>query len=225
MVDVNAQIDAVSRSIETKEVDGALSYVQQLAQTYPSPIDDVWDAVTSAERIPRWFLPVSGDLRLGGRYQLEGNAGGEIRSCDPPNGGTAGYTITWGMGAGEPALVSIRLTEVDASSTRLELENVASAASLPEGMWEQFGPSATGIGWDQGLLGLALHFGGGDDGIAPEEAAAWVVTDEGKAFMRRSADAWAAAQQLDGVDAEVARGAADRTYGTYTGELPPPAMG
>ena len=31
-------------------------------------IDDVWDACTNPERIPRWFLPVSGDLRLGGRY-------------------------------------------------------------------------------------------------------------------------------------------------------------
>lgn len=225
MVDVNAQIDAVSRSIETKDADGAPAYVQLLAQTYPSPLDDVWDAVTSAERIPRWFLPVSGELRLGGRYQLEGNAGGEIERCDPPSGGTAGYTITWGMGAGEPARVSIRLTEVDASHTRLELENIASAASLPDGMWERFGPSATGIGWDQGLLGLALHFSGGDDGIAPEEAAAWVASDEGKAFMRRSADAWAAAHERDGVSPEVAKGAADRTYGTYTGELPPPEMG
>ena len=44
----------------------------------------MWDAVTSAERIPRWFLPISGDLRLGGRYQLEGNAGGEVLECAPP---------------------------------------------------------------------------------------------------------------------------------------------
>lgn len=224
MVDVNAQLDAVTRSIETKEVDGALAYVQQLAQTYPSPIDDVWDAVTSAERIPRWFLPVSGDLRLGGSYQFEGNAGGEIRTCEPPRDGAAGYSVTWGMGAGEPAVVSVRLIEVDASHTRLELENVAAAASLPEGMWDQFGPSATGIGWDQGLLGLALHFSGGDDGIAPEEAAAWSASDEGRSFMRRSADAWAAAHERDGVAAEVAKGAADRTYAAYTGEAPGPEM-
>ena len=224
MVDVNAQLDAVTRSIETKEVDGALAYVQQLAQTYPSPIDDVWDAVTSAERIPRWFLPISGELRLGGTYQFEGNAGGEIRTCEPPRDGAAGYSVTWGMGVGEPAVVSVRLIEVDASHTRLELENVAAAASLPEGMWEQFGPSATGIGWDQGLLGLALHFSGGTDGIAPEEAAAWVATDEGKSFMRRSADAWAAAHERDGVEADVAKGAADRTYAAYTGEAPAPEM-
>ncbi len=225
MVDVNAQIDAVTRGIETKEVDGVLSYVQTLAQAYPSPIDDVWDAVTSSERIPRWFLPISGDLRLGGNYQFEGNAGGEIRRCDPPKHGEAGYTVTWGMGQGEPTILHIRLIEVDAASTRLELENVAAVASLPEGVWEQFGPSATGMGWDSGLLGLALHFAGGADGIAPEEAAAWVMTDEGKSFMRRSADAWAKAHQDDGASPEVAKAAADTTYGMYTGELPPPTMG
>lgn len=38
----------------------------------------MWDACTDPERIPRWFLPISGDLRLNGRYQLEGNAGGAI---------------------------------------------------------------------------------------------------------------------------------------------------
>ena len=222
-MDVHAQIAAVARGLETKEVDGVLSYVQTLSQTYPAPIDDLWDAVTSAERIPRWFLPVSGDLRLGGTFQFEGNAGGEIRRCDPPSGGSAGYTVTWGMGA-EPAIVHVRLIEVDAASTRFELENVAAVASLPDGVWEQFGPSATGMGWDSGLLGLALHFDGGQDGISPEDAAAWVATDEGKSFMRASADAWAAAHEADGAEPAIAKAAADTTYGMYVGEIPAPEM-
>jgi len=221
-MDVNAQLKAVARGIETKEVDGVLSYVQTLAQTYPSPIDDVWDAVTAVERIPRWFLPVSGDLRLGGHFQFEGNAGGEVRRCDPPSNGQAGYTVTWGMGMGEPAIVHVRLTALDAASTRFELENVAAVASIPDGVWEQFGPSATGIGWDSGLLGLASYFGGGDGGISPEEAQAWLATDEGKSFLRGSADAWALAHIADGADPETANAAATTTYGMYTGELPPP---
>ena len=100
MVDVNAQIQAVTRGVQTIEVDGEPARVQTVAQTFPSPIDDVWDAVTSAERIPRWFLPVSGDLRLGGHYQLEGNAGGEVQECAPPAGGAAHYRITWAYGGG-----------------------------------------------------------------------------------------------------------------------------
>lgn len=223
-MDVNAQLKAVARGIETKEVDGVLSYVQTLAQTYPSPIDDVWDAVTTAERIPRWFLPVSGDLRLGGHFQLEGNAGGEIRRCDPPSAGAAGYTVTWGNGMGEPAIVHVRLTAVDAASTRFELENIAAVDSIPEGFWEQFGPSATGLGWDSGLLGLASYFGGGEGGISPEEGQAWLATDEGKSFLRGSADAWVEQHIADGADPEAANAAATTTYGMYTGELPPPAM-
>lgn len=223
-MDVNAQLEAVARGIETRDVEGVPSFVQTLTQTYPSPIEDVWDAVTSAERIPRWFLPVSGDLRLGGHYQFEGNAGGEIRRCVPPSGGSAGYTVTWGNGMGEPAIVHVRLTAVDTASTRFELENVAAVDSLPDGFWEQFGPSATGMGWDSGLLGLALHFGGGSAGISPEEGQAWLATDEGRQFLRGSADAWARAHVADGADPAVANAAATTTYGLYTGELPPPSM-
>ena len=47
-MDVHAQLTAVARGLETKEVDGVRSYVQTLAQTYPSPIDDVWDAYAVA---------------------------------------------------------------------------------------------------------------------------------------------------------------------------------
>ena len=220
-MDVNAQLEAVTRGIETREVDGVLSYVQTLAQTYPSSIDDVWEAVTTAERIPRWFLPVSGDLRLGGTFQFEGNAGGEIRACDPPSGGSAGYTVTWGNGMGEPAIVHVRLTAVDATSTRFELENVAAADAIPEGFWDQFGPSATGMGWDSGLLGLASYFDGGQDGISPEDAAAWVATDEGRSFMRGSADRWAAQHIADGADPAIAEAAATATYALYTGEAAP----
>jgi hypothetical protein len=80
------------------------------------------------------------------------------------------------------------------------------------------------MGWDSGMLGLALHFSGGEDGISPEEAAAWVATDEGKAFMRGSADAWAAAHEADGADPAVAKAAAETTYGMYIGEIAPPEM-
>ena len=38
--------------------------------------EDVWAAFASPDRLGRWFLPVSGDFRLGGSYQFEGNAGG-----------------------------------------------------------------------------------------------------------------------------------------------------
>ena len=53
-----------------------------LRRRYAAAVEDVWDAITDPERIGRWFLPVSGDFRPGGTYQLEGNAGGTILRCE-----------------------------------------------------------------------------------------------------------------------------------------------
>ena len=68
-----------------------------LTRLYDTSVDDLWDALTSKERIPRWFLPVEGDLKLGGRYQLKGNAGGTITACTPPNH----FAATWEFGGAD----------------------------------------------------------------------------------------------------------------------------
>ena len=219
MVDVNAQIEAVARGVDTVERDGETSYVQTLTQDYPSPLDDVWDTVTAADRIPRWFLPVSGDLRLAGRYQLDGNAGGEVLECAPPSGGAAHYRITWEFG-GSVSRVTVRLTSIEPEVTRFELEHTAPAASIPPGFWEQYGPGATGVGWDGGLLGLALHLAG-DTSVTPADAEAWAMSDEGRAFHRAAASAWARAHVTSGADPDAATRAADNTYAFYTGQAQP----
>lgn len=219
MVDVPEQIAAVTRALRSEEVDGEPSHVQTLVQEYPAGIDDVWDAATTAERIARWFLPITGDLSLGGRYQLEGNAGGEILECSPPEDGAAEYRVAWEMGGGLTWL-AVRLTAQGPDRTRFELEHIARTADVPAEMWEMFGPGATGVGWDGGLLGLALHLGSLEGSISPAEAAAWAVTDEGKAFYRAAADAWGEAHAAAGAEPEAAARAADATYGLYTGQMP-----
>jgi uncharacterized protein YndB with AHSA1/START domain len=221
MVDIAAQLGAVDRGIRTTDVDGVPSYVQSLSQSYPSPIADVWEALTTPERIGRWFLPVSGDLRLGGSYQLEGNAGGEVLACDPPSGDRASFRLSWVFGGGDPTFVTVFLRAEGDDRTRFELEHVAAVDSLPPGVWEQFGPAGTGMGWDSGLLGLALHLSA-PDASRPDDIEAWTMSDEGKAFLRGSADAWAAAQIADGTDPAAAKAAADQTFGMYTGAVPGP---
>jgi len=219
MVDVNEQIDAVTRELRTEELDGEPSRIQIIAQEYPAHLADVWAATTEPERIARWFLPVSGALELGGRYQLEGNAGGEVLACSPPAEGRASYRITWEYGGGM-SWVTVRLSSIDADRTRFELEHIARVGDIPEEMWQTFGPGATGVGWDQALLGLALHLGTQDARIAPEEAMSWMLSEEGRAFSRAAADGWAAAHRASGADAETAARAADATFGFYTGEMP-----
>src|SRR5690349_5454927 len=213
MIEVKGQIEAVRRQVGRRAIEAGEARTVTVSQTYDATVDDLWDALTSAERIPRWFLPVSGDLRLGGRYQLVGNAGGTVESCDAPNS----YGVTWEYGGGV-TWVTVRLTEVEPGRTRVELQHVAPSADLGAEMWEQFGPSATGIGWDQTLLGLAQHLSTGE--VRPDNAQEWLVSDEGISFMRGSADRWASAHVAFGADADVARAAADTTFAAYTGAAP-----
>ena len=70
MIDVTQQINAVRRTVGTRVLEAGQARTVTISRTYGAAIEDVWDACTNAERIPRWFLPVSGDLRLHGRYQL-----------------------------------------------------------------------------------------------------------------------------------------------------------
>jgi uncharacterized protein YndB with AHSA1/START domain len=216
MVDVPAQLQSVTRAYRTEEREGEELHVQSLEQTYPAELADVWEAVTSAERIPRWFLPISGDLELGGRYQFEGQAGGEITACEPPSDGTAEYSVTW-EAMGGVSWVTVRLAEESDGATRVELEHTSRVADVPAEMWETFGPGATGVGWDGALLGLSLHLGGVEGSLAPSEAEAWAGTDEGRSFYRGAADGWAVAHAAAGEDPALAQQRADATYGFYTG--------
>ena len=216
MVDVLGQLGAVSRGLRTEVIDGERSNVQTLEQTYPSPVADVWDAVTDPARIARWFMPVSGELELGGTYQLEGNANGTILECEPPADDAARYRVTWEFGGGVTWL-TVRLSR-EGEGTRLELEHVAREADVPAEMADTFGPGATGVGWDGGLMGLALHLTSPETAMTPEQGEAWGLTDEGKAFHRGAADAWGEAAVAAGTDPAKAKQQADATYGFYTGQ-------
>ena len=97
--DVATAVGAVTREVRTTEREGKPAHVVVASRIYETDIDDTWDAVTRAERIDRWFTPIAGDLRLGGRYQLQGNAGGTITACEPPRHLAAtwefGGKVTW----------------------------------------------------------------------------------------------------------------------------------
>lgn len=210
-LDIPRIIGAVDRRLEARERDGQMAKVVVLSRDYDTTVEDLWDALTSAERIPRWFLPISGELRLGGHYQLEGNAGGQITTCDPPRQ----FGITWVMG-GADSWVDVTLTEAPGGGASLRLEHTA---HVPPEWWEQFGPGAVGVGWDLALLGLHLHIASGES-FDPAEAEAWSLSDQGKAVSRASSDAWGEAAIAAGEEREAALQAAERTRAFYTGETP-----
>jgi uncharacterized protein YndB with AHSA1/START domain len=200
--------DTTLRQLGTVERDGREARVATLSQTYPTTPDDLWDAVTTAERIARWFAPVTGDLRVGGRFQVEDNAAGTVRTCDAPRE----FTATWEYG-GEVSWLAVRVRAEGEGEARLELEHTAVVA---DEWWDQFGPGATGVGWDLGLHGLSLHLAN-PDAEQPLDENAWVTSEEGRAFVTGSSEAWARASVAAGTPAEVATAAALRTTAFYTG--------
>ena len=195
MIDIVREIDAVQREVGSGRIKAGEGKQIRLRRTYDAPIDEVWNALTTPERINRWFLPISGDYRVGGRYQFEGNAGGEILACERPNR----LHITWVYGEvaseADVSEVELRLSPAGDDATVFELEHTA---IVPDEMWDQYGPGAVGVGWDGGLLGLGLHLRGGSVGD-PE---AWQLSPEGREFYSRSSNAWGEASRAAGADAE-----------------------
>lgn len=210
MIDVVHQINAVTRRVEGRDLGPGEARAVIVSQTYDATVDELWDAVTNPERIPRWFLPVSGDLELGGRYQLEGNAGGTITECEPPHR----FAATWEFGDAV-TWIEVRVADAGDGRARFELEHVAPV----EAHWTEFGPGAVGIGWDQGLIGLALHLGGVEQ-VDPEAFMAWTMSEEGLDFTHRSGEAWHQADVASGSDPDDARRRSDNTIAAYT-TLPP----
>ena len=208
MIDIVREIDAVQREVGEGSVPAGVGHSVLLRREYDAPIEDVWDALTNPERIGRWFLPISGDYRLGGHYQFEGNAGGEILACERPHRLRATWVygeVTEGPSASE---VEVRLSTVDGGLTRLELEHTA---IVPDEMWAEFGPGAVGVGWEGGLLGLALHLRGGSVG----DPIAWQLSAEGREFATRGSQAWGDANRAAGADPELAARAVANTTAFY----------
>jgi uncharacterized protein YndB with AHSA1/START domain len=206
-IDIAKQIGAVTRAVTTRDHEGKPAKVVVAERTYGTTPEDLWEAVTSAERLPRWFAPVSGELKLGGRYQIQGNAGGTIQVCEPPRH----LKLTWEFG-GATSWVELRIEPAPNGSALLTLEHIA----YPDEHWTKFGPGAAGVGWDLALAGLDRHL---VTGLANDsaEGMAWMMSDEGKSFSRQSSDAWAAASIAGGEDPAVAKAAAEQTTAAYTG--------
>jgi len=209
MIDVSHEINATQRHVGTRVLEAGEARTVTISRTYNATVEDLWDACTNPARIPRWFLPISGDLREGGHYQLQGQAGGTIQSCTAPHG----FKATWEYG-GEVSWIELRLSAEANGRTRFELDHIA---HVSDERWAQFGPGAVGVGWDLGMLGLTLHLASSGATVDPAEVAAWTASAEGAQFITQSSDAWCAASIAAGTDPDQAKAAAKGTTAFYTG--------
>jgi uncharacterized protein YndB with AHSA1/START domain len=208
MIDTTTQIDAIRRSVtrqpsETGEVVSVL-----LQRDYRGSVQDVWDAIADPERMKRWFLPVSGDLREGGDFQLEGNAGGRILRCDPPRL----LRVTFGS---DESIVEVRLTPKGDEETYLELEHTVPIALAGSGA----GALYVGPGWDGALMALGLYTAGvmTDDPVAAANSA------EGQEFSRQSVVAWTSVIRASGTaEAEEIEAAVAASMAQFAPDLEQP---
>jgi uncharacterized protein YndB with AHSA1/START domain len=101
-----------------------------ISRTFAVPAERVWRALTDPAALAAWFWPqrfaptAEVDLRVGGRYRIDGPAvgmavGGEYVTVEPPHK----LVFTW-VWDGEPdeTLVTIELTPV-AAGTELALRH------------------------------------------------------------------------------------------------------
>ncbi len=210
--DVENHLRAVERSASILEHNGQPARGVTLSRSYMTTIEDLWDAVTSGGRIPRWFLPIRGDLKPGGRYQLEGNASGMITVCER----LSHFALTWEFGE-DVSWVEVHFSTEEPGCARLTLTHTA----LLTEHWIMYGPGATGVGWELGFMGLAMHLMHPTD--PKPDAVAFVTSSYGKAFIKSSSEEWGQAAVAMGTDTTKAQAAARRTTAFYTGEAEEPA--
>ena len=210
MIDVVHQISSVDRHVGSRTLEAGEARTLTVSRVYETPPEDLWDACTNPERISRWFLPISGDLRPGGRYEFEGNASGTIERCEPPHN----LDATWEYG-GQTSWVELRLTPEPDGRTRFALEHIA---HVEDEFWDQYGPGAVGVGWDGALLGLSLYLTSPADLPERDAVEAWQQSDLGHRFNSLSSERWADASIAAGTDAAQAQAAAARTTEFYSGQ-------
>ncbi|MFD4402083.1 SRPBCC domain-containing protein [Nocardia sp. NPDC058499] len=192
MKDVLDELAAARRTMGKGSVPAGEAYTVEVRRRYDAQIEDLWDAITSPERLRRWLQPVTGDLRLGGKFELGSGEHGEILGCEPPRL----LKVSWLYGPDADAWpgtseVEVRLTPGPAGDTEFELIH---AAVVEEPLFPVYGPGAGGVGWDLYLLALARLLTGGEN-VGHEE---FHKSPEGREFIRRSAAAWGEAHLAAG---------------------------
>ena len=197
-LDIPRQVDAIARDVSDGDDVGV-----RMERRYPAEVGDVWAALTEPDRIRRWLMPISGDLRLGGHFQLEGNAGGNILGCEPPSL----LRVTFG---GETSLVEARLA-ADGPGTVLTLVH-----TVPKELAGSVaGALFVGPGWDGALLGLALYL----DGQVSEDPVAAANSPQAQEFSARAIDAWVLVLQRAGLDEETIDGAKQASLAQFAPDL------
>jgi uncharacterized protein YndB with AHSA1/START domain len=70
--------------LRRRTIPAGTARVAVFTRVYQTTLEDLWDACTSPDRLRRWYVPVSGDLRVGGQFKQVNMGSGTVLECDPP---------------------------------------------------------------------------------------------------------------------------------------------
>jgi uncharacterized protein YndB with AHSA1/START domain len=192
MTDFPSLLAETYREVGRRRIAAGEARTALMRRRYEAPIEDVWDACTNPDRINRWFLPVTGDFRAGGTFQLEGNASGEILRCEPPRL----LTVTWAYGDRPVDEVELRLSPDQNGVTILELEHATVSTLVEwEGQMLDVIPGV-GAGWEPALDYLRKFL---RRELPDAPAVEWYrPTPEDEELVNRYGQAWAALVETAG---------------------------
>jgi uncharacterized protein YndB with AHSA1/START domain len=120
-------------------------------RTYQTTVEDLWDACTNPERLRRWYVPVTGELRIGGNFQQVNMGTGTILECEAPQM----LKLSLGGGADE---IELRLSPgPEDGITTLELQHATTLDSHNIGGQMYDAIFCMGGGYYPRLLALDQH--------------------------------------------------------------------
>jgi uncharacterized protein YndB with AHSA1/START domain len=163
--------------------------VAVFTRTYPTTVEDLWDACTNPDRLKRWYVPVTGDLRLGGTFRQVNMGSGTIVECDAPRR----LKLSLGGGADE---IEVRLTPgAEAGTADLEIQHATTFDSHEFGGQTYDAIFCMGGGYYPRLRALDMHL----RGTLPDEydSAAFHLDPAMRSTIDRGSSAMAAVLEAD----------------------------
>ncbi|HEY5198644.1 MAG TPA: SRPBCC domain-containing protein [Solirubrobacteraceae bacterium] len=84
MTSATTAYDEPDPELRRRPIPAGPARVAVFTRVYETTIEDLWDACTNPERLRRWYVPVTGDLRVGGQFQQVHMGSGTVLECDAP---------------------------------------------------------------------------------------------------------------------------------------------
>jgi uncharacterized protein YndB with AHSA1/START domain len=163
--------------------------VAVFTRSYETTVEDLWDACTNPERLRRWYVPVTGDLRVGGSFEQLNMGTGTIVACDAP------HFLKLSLGGGTDEM-ELRLSPGPENGiTTLELQHATTRDSHDIGGQVFDAIFCMGGGYYPRLLALDLHL----RGTLPDDydSAAFHLNPALRPTIERGSAAMAALLEVD----------------------------